>query len=125
MLHIIRSALVPYSTEKMFTLVNNISAYPEFLPGCNAIRVLKQNGSALITEINVSKAGISKSFTTHNMFTINKSIVICLVEGPFSYFAANWFFIPLSNEVSKVDFHLDFAFKNQFIELAFGDVSKK
>ncbi|AHF74643.1 Putative oligoketide cyclase/lipid transport protein [Candidatus Sodalis pierantonius str. SOPE] len=123
--HITRSALVPYSAEQMFALVNDISAYPEFIPGCTASRVLEQNGSELTAEMNVSKAGISKSFTTRNVITENQSIVMRLVEGPFSSFAGDWRFIPLSEEASKVEFHLDFEFKNKLIELAFGRIFKE
>lgn len=123
--HITRSALVPYSAEQMFTLVNDISAYPEFIPGCTASRVLEQNGSELTAEMNVSKAGISKSFTTRNVITENQSIVMRLVEGPFSSFAGDWRFIPLNEEASKVEFHLDFEFKNKLIELAFGRIFKE
>lgn len=123
--HITRSALVSYSAEQMFALVNDISAYPEFIPGCTASRVLEQNGSELTAEMNVSKAGISKSFTTRNVITENQSIVMRLVEGPFSSFAGDWRFIPLSEEASKVEFHLYFEFKNKLIELAFGRIFKE
>lgn len=123
--HITRSALVPYSAEQMFALVNDISAYPEFIPGCTASRVLEKNGSELTAEMNVSKAGISKSFTTRNVITENQSIVMRLVEGPFSSFAGDWRFIPLSEEASKVEFHLDFEFKSKLIELAFGRIFKE
>ncbi|OZI13808.1 ubiquinone-binding protein [Sodalis-like symbiont of Philaenus spumarius] len=123
--HITRSALVPYSAEQMFALVNDISAYPEFIPGCTASRVLEQNGSELTAEMNVSKAGISKSFTTRNVITENQSIVMRLVEGPFSSFAGDWRFSPLSEEASAIEFHLDFEFKNKLIEMAFGRIFKE
>lgn len=123
--HITRFALVPYSAEQMFALVNDISAYPEFIPGCTAIRVLEQNGCELTAEMNVSKAGISKSFTTRNVITEHQSIVMFLVEGPFSSFSGDWRFILLSEEASKVEFHLDFEFKNKLIELAFGCIFKE
>lgn len=124
MSHILRSALVPYSAEKMFALVNDVSSYPKFIPGCTASRVIEQNDSALIAKMSVSKASISKSFTTCNVMIKNQSIVMRLVEGPFSSFAGDWRFIPLSNKTSKVKFHLDFEFKNKLIELAFSHIFK-
>ena len=36
---ITRSALVMFSAEQMFRLVNDVHAYPEFLPGCVGSRV--------------------------------------------------------------------------------------
>ncbi len=35
-----RSALVPYSAEQMYQLVNDVHSYPDFLPGCTGSRVL-------------------------------------------------------------------------------------
>ncbi|AIN47490.1 ubiquinone-binding protein [Candidatus Palibaumannia cicadellinicola] len=122
---ITRSVIVPYSAEQMFALVNNISAYSEFIPGCIASRVLTQHGSELTAEMNVSKAGISKSFTTHNIMNKNKSIIMDLVEGPFSSFAGDWRFIPLSDDVSQVELHLNFEFKNKLIDMALGKIFKE
>jgi ribosome-associated toxin RatA of RatAB toxin-antitoxin module len=36
-----RSALVPYSAEQMYELVNDVKSYPQFLPGCTGSRVLE------------------------------------------------------------------------------------
>ena len=41
MQHIQRSALVNHSAEQMFDLVNDIEAYPRFMPGCRGARVLE------------------------------------------------------------------------------------
>ncbi len=35
-----RSALVSFSAEQMFNLVNDVAKYPEFLPGCSALESL-------------------------------------------------------------------------------------
>lgn len=96
--NITHSALVPYSIEQMFALVNNINAYPEFIPGCTASSILEQNSKELIAKINISKSGISKSFTTRNLIIKNQSIIMCLVEGPFTLFTGNWCFIPLNKK---------------------------
>lgn len=115
--NITHSALVPYSIEQMFALVNNINAYPEFIPGCTASSILEQNSKELIAKINISKSGISKSFTTRNLIIKNQSIIMCLVEGPFTLFTGNWCFVPLNKKNSKIEFHLDFEFKNKLIEI--------
>lgn len=36
-----RTALVPYSAEQMYQLVNDVQSYPEFIPGCTGSRVLE------------------------------------------------------------------------------------
>ncbi|WP_413737456.1 SRPBCC family protein [Sodalis sp. RH21] len=123
--HISRSALVPYSAEQMFALVNDIRAYPEFIPGCTGSRVLGKEGNELTAEMDVSKAGISKTFRTRNVITDNQSIVMRLVEGPFRSFAGDWRFTTLSPEACKVEFEMSFEFKSKLIELAFGPIFKE
>ncbi|AFP85225.1 ubiquinone-binding protein [secondary endosymbiont of Ctenarytaina eucalypti] len=123
--HITGYALVPYSAAKMFALVNNISAYPTFIPGCTGSRVLAQNGSELTAEMNISKAGISKSFTTCNIITENQSIVMRLVDGPFSSFSGYWHFIPFGDEASKIEFNLDCEFNNTLITVTFKSFFKE
>src|SRR5476649_2819764 len=123
--HINRSALVPYSAEQMFALVNDIHAYPEFIPGCTSSRVVSKQGNELTAEMAVSKAGISKTFTTRNVITDNQSIVMRLVEGPFRSFAGDWRFTSLSQDACKIEFAMSFEFKNKLIELAFGQVFKE
>jgi len=110
-----RTALVPYSAEQMYQLVNDVKSYPEFLPGCTGSRVLESS----------PKAGISKTFTTRNTLTNNQSILMQLVDGPFKQLMGGWRFTPLSPDACRIEFNLDFEFTNKLIELAFGHVFKE
>lgn len=120
-----RTALVPYSAEQMYTLVNDVNAYPDFLPGCTGSRVLESGPTQMTAAVDVSKAGISKTFTTRNILTSNQSILMQLVDGPFKKLIGGWKFIPLSQDACKIEFHLDFEFTNKLIELAFGRIFKE
>ncbi|VEC51019.1 Putative oligoketide cyclase/lipid transport protein, similarity with yeast ubiquinone-binding protein YOL008W [Klebsiella aerogenes] len=42
--------------------------------------------------VDVSKAGISKTFTTRNTLTSNQSILMSLVDGPFKKLIGGWKF---------------------------------
>ena len=113
-----RTALVPFSAEQMYQLVNDVKSYPDFLPGCTGSRVLELGPTQMTAAVDVSKAGISKTFTTRNTLTSNQSILMSLVDG-------GWKFIPLSPEACKIEFHLDFEFTNKLIEMAFGRIFKE
>lgn len=76
-----RSALVSFSAEQMFHLVNDVARYPEFLPGCSGSCVLEQSEAHMVASVDVSKAGISKTFTTSNQLTPGVSIAMSLVMG--------------------------------------------
>ncbi|EKT55801.1 type II toxin-antitoxin system RatA family toxin [Providencia sneebia] len=120
-----RSALVPFSAEQMYNLVNDVVAYPSFLPGCVGSRIISHQDDEMTAAVEVSKAGISKTFVTKNTLENNKCIHMQLVEGPFRKLAGGWHFIPLSPDACKIEFQLDFEFSNKLIELAFGKIFKE
>ncbi|MBD1228866.1 MULTISPECIES: type II toxin-antitoxin system RatA family toxin [Xenorhabdus] len=120
-----RSALVPYSVEQMYKLVNDVTSYPDFLPGCVGSRVISSSNNEMTASVEVSKAGISKTFVTRNTLFDNQRISMQLVDGPFRKLMGGWHFTPLSEDACKVELHLDFEFTNKLIELAFGKVFKE
>ncbi len=120
-----RTALVPYSAEQMYRLVNDVKSYPEFLPGCTGSRILESSAQQMTAAVDVAKAGISKTFTTRNTLTRNQSILMNLVDGPFKKLIGGWKFTPLSADACRIEFQLDFEFTNKLIELAFGRIFKE
>ena len=124
MANINKTALVPYSTEQMIKLVNDIESYPEFLPGCTGSKILENQKDYILASVDVSKAGISKTFTTKNT-TCNENIIMDLVDGPFSKLNGQWSFIKLDESACKIEFRLDFEFKNYLVEFAFGRIFKE
>jgi len=120
-----RTALVPYSAEQMYQLVNDVKSYPQFLPGCSGSRILDQSASQMMAAVDVSKAGISKTFTTRNILVSNQSIIMQLVDGPFRKLMGGWKFTPIGDDACRIEFQLDFEFTNKLIELAFGRVFKE
>lgn len=120
-----RSALVPFSAEQMYQLVNDVDSYSDFLPGCTGSRVIASSHNEMTAAVDVAKAGISKTFTTRNLLQNNQSINMQLVDGPFRKLMGGWQFTALSPDACKVELHLDFEFTNKLIELAFGNIFKE
>ncbi|MGX9418802.1 SRPBCC family protein [Vibrio sp. WJH972] len=117
-----RSALVPFSAEQMFNLVNDVPKYPEFLPGCSGSKVLESSLNKMVASVDVSKAGISKTFTTSNTLNANQSILMELVDGPFKSLGGGWYFTALDEQACKVELKLEFEFSSKMVELAFGKI---
>jgi ribosome-associated toxin RatA of RatAB toxin-antitoxin module len=117
-----RSALVSFSAEQMFNLVNDVSRYPEFLPGCSGSQVLESSPEKMVASVDVSKAGISKTFTTSNILNKSESILMELVDGPFKTLKGGWYFTVLDEQACKVELKLEFEFSSKMIELAFGKI---
>ena len=117
-----RSALVAYSAGAMFDLVNDVAAYPQFLPGCADSQVLDPSESHMKASLLVSKAGIKQWFTTLNTLEPARRIDMRLVDGPFKQLSGGWTFSPLSDDACKIALNLDFEFSNRLTEMAFGKV---
>lgn len=115
-----KSALVPYSAREMYRLVDDVEAYPEFLPWCSSARVLSESGDTVEASLELHKGQLRKSFTTRNHRLEFSSIDIALVGGPFRHLDGGWRFEDLGGEGCKVTLSLDFEFDSMFADLAFG-----
>lgn len=122
MAKISKSVLVRFSAMQMYDLVNDVESYHAFLPGCVGGRVLSFDGATMLASVDVSKAGISKTFTTRNQVVAGKSISLELDSGPFKYLHGQWRFTELTEDACKVEFDLSFDFSSTLIEMAFGRV---
>ncbi len=111
-----------HSAEQMFNLINDVLAYPQFLPDCSDSKVIEQNDTSMKASLLVSKAGINKWFTTENTLIKNKQVRLNLVDGPFSKLVGSWNLIELSEDACKVTLNLDYEFSNKMFDLAFGRV---
>lgn len=117
-----KSALVKFSARQMFDLVNDIEAYPRFLPWCGGSRILKREGDIVEAELLISKGGFKKSFSTRNVIDEGGRITVSLLEGPFSYLEGTWDFMPLREDASKISLNLEFEMPGILANLAFGAV---
>ncbi len=117
-----KSALVKYSAQQMFDLVNDIEAYPQFLPWCSGSRIIKRDHNIVEAELLISKGGFKKSFSTRNKVDSCGKITVSLLDGPFSYLEGVWNFMPLREDASKISLDLEFEMSGKLASLAFGAV---
>lgn len=120
-----RSALVMFSAQQMYDLVNDVASYPQFLPGCVGARVVSHQDNVMVASVDVSKAGIKKTFTTRNTLLENQRVDMQLVDGPFKLLQGGWSFLALDDNACKVSLDLEFEFDNKLAELAFGKIFKE
>lgn len=103
-----RSALVLYSAEKMYALVEDVPAYPRFLSWCKTAEVHEQTATSQKASLSVSVAGVAQSFTTLNRLQPAHSVEMQLLEGPFKDLVGQWLFTPLGENGCKVSLKMDF-----------------
>ena len=69
-----RSALVMHSVEDMYYLINDVLAYPKFLPDCSDSKIIAQDEHSMTAALLVSKGGLKKWFTTENILANNQEV---------------------------------------------------
>lgn len=115
-----RSALVNYSAQQMFDLVNDIEAYPQYMDGCVGATILKREGDWLEAQLELNKAGVSQRFVTRNQLQAPTTMTMTLVDGPFKYLKGCWRFTALNEMACKVSFDLEFELQNKLLGMAAG-----
>ncbi len=104
----------------MFSLVDDIESYPEFLPWCGDAEVHYRRGDVVEATLELHRGKLSRHFRTRNTATGRQAIDMQLVDGPFRYLAGTWAFTQLGDSGSKVALDLEFEFSNRVIDSLFG-----
>lgn len=116
-----KSRIVKFSCEQMYTLVNEVEHYAEFLPYCSQSIIHHRDADEVQATLVISAAGMNKSFTTRNRLQANKMIEIRLVDGPFSHLEGFWRFDEVP-EGCKISFDLEFEFAGRMFSMLLGPV---
>lgn len=118
MARISRSALLPFSAARLFALVDDIAAYPQFMQGCVGADVLQREADSVTARLTLGKAGLRYAFTTRNLLEPPQRMQMTLVEGPFRKFSALWRFDSLAESACKVSFDIEFEFSRTLVDVA-------
>ena len=113
MKQIARSAIVEHSAAEMYALVEDIEAYPSFLPWCAAAVVHERRPDATKATLTVGLGGLRHAFTTLNENRPGEAIDMRLVEGPFRRFHGEWRFVTLGAHACRIEFTLQYEFSSR------------
>ena len=117
-----KSALVPYSAEQMYKLVDDVPSYKEFLPWCGDSNEVSRENGEVVASVTIAKGSINKTFTTKNTSSDHQKINMELVDGPFKELVGFWSFQELKENACKVTLELDYEFSNRLLGMAVGPV---
>lgn len=121
MKHVKKTVLIWYSPREMYELVTGVEQYPRFLPWCERSDVLERHDSGMTARLGLHYMGVRHAFTTRNEHVPGESVVVSLVDGPFSRLDGIWQFLPLGRpgseaQACKIDFELRYAFSSKALE---------
>lgn len=117
-----RSALLPYSATKIYEMINDVNAYPEFLPWCIKCETEEASETEKHATMHFAKRGIKTSVTTRNELIKNEKITMHLLKGPFKHLLGQWQFSSIDENSCKVELDMQFAFSNRLYEMSFGPI---
>jgi coenzyme Q-binding protein COQ10 len=127
---------VKHSAVDMFDLVADVEHYPEFVPLCRAMRVLRRtqygDREVIVAKMTVAYKLIRESFTSR--VTLDRgswTILVEYLDGPFSRMENRWTFRPVDNHAGKgasvaaqstceVEFFISYEFRSRTLGLLMG-----
>ena len=117
-----KSAVVPFTCEEMYKLVNDVEAYPSYLPWCSDAQVLEQSDERLSASVSMAVGRVKQSFSTENIMQPGKRIEVRLLSGPFKYLNGYWHFEVAGERSCRISLQMNFEFKSRLLKLALDKV---
>ena len=112
--------ITDFSIERLFDLVIDIEAYPEFLPWCKSAKILKQTDDFIIADLVIEFKSIRESYRSKVTFIKPDSIDVEMIEGPFRYLNNKWRFSKTQDDKTLLYFEIDFKFNSIILEKIIG-----
>ncbi len=109
----------PYSKDQMYSMVADVDSYADFLPWCQGVRVYRRTEDSLYADLVIGFKMFRERFTSHVTFTDDR-IEVEYIKGPLKYLHNHWQFTETENGGCRVDFLVDFEFKNKLFEKMIG-----
>jgi coenzyme Q-binding protein COQ10 len=118
---------VGHSARDMFALVSDVERYPEFVPLCQSLRLLRrektEDGEALIARMTIAYKFFKESFTSRvRLRPAASEILVEYLDGPFRRLENRWTFAAVGETACLVGFSLDYEFKTKAMQTLMGAV---
>jgi len=117
---------VRHNAGEMFDLVADIEHYPEFVPLCRSMRIIRRTPGdegieTVVADMTVAYRFVRETFTSR--VTLDRSNLQILVEylnGPFSRMENRWDFHPLGERACEIEFFISYEFKSRVLAVLMG-----
>ena len=97
----------------MFSLINDIERYPEFVPWCTAARLDSRKEHEVVATLNIKRGPLKAEFTTRNLLEADRRVLMQFVSGPFRVLEGLWTLTPLGDLGCRVELEMRFEFANR------------
>lgn len=109
------TALVPYTVEQMFALVEDFERYCQFVPWVTSSVLTERGADVVVGRLEMRRGILRETFATRTVLNRPREITLSLIEGPFNTFEGRWTFEPIGDLGSKVGLFARFEFANPVV----------
>ena len=105
-----------YNAKELFDIVLDIEKYPDYIPWCKKISILKKNKNSIKANMIVNyKLLPTQQFISIVTYDVkNLLIKTQYIEGPLKNLDTIWKFVKIEKNKTIVNFNIKFEFKNFF-----------
>ena len=105
-----------YNAKELFDIVLDIEKYPDYIPWCKKINILKKNKNSIKANMIVNyKLLPTQQFISIVTYDLkNLLIKTQYIEGPLKNLDTIWKFVKIEKNKTIVNFNIKFEFKNFF-----------
>ncbi|HEY2071705.1 MAG TPA: type II toxin-antitoxin system RatA family toxin [Rhizomicrobium sp.] len=112
--------VVPYTADLMFQIVSDVERYPQFVPWCVGLRILKRESvgprEILLCDTIVGFKGLRERYTSRaTLVARDHRIDVEQVDGMFRKLETHWRFTPEGDACCRIDFEIAFEFKSRVL----------
>jgi coenzyme Q-binding protein COQ10 len=121
------SRRVAHPASDMFALVADVESYPQFVPLCQSLRVLRREQTGqqvtIIARMTVAYKLFSESFTSRVVLKPTENTIhVDYLDGPFRRLENRWTFTPAGDSAGEIGFYLDYEFRSRAFQMLMGAV---
>ena len=107
---------VPFTPQQMFAVVADVEAYPEFVPLCEGLHVIRREvrgeATVLVARMSIGYRAIHESFTSRvTLHPSEPRVLVEYLDGPFRMLENRWLFHAVPGG-TEVDFYIAYEFRS-------------
>jgi coenzyme Q-binding protein COQ10 len=108
--------VLPYPPAYLFKLIADVDRYPDFLPWVTAARTYGHQENSFSSDVTIGYKFLTYPYQCRVLLTPNARIDIDYVTGPFRTLNNHWILTARSENLTEIDFYIDFEFKNPMLQ---------
>ena len=118
---------VSHAACDMFDLVADVEKYPEFLPMCENLSIRSRQiigeRERIVADMSIGYKLIRETFTSQvSLDKPGLEIEVRYIDGPFRYLENNWKFNQWDEDISEINFAVDYEFKSRALGALMGNM---